>query len=102
MAVDVATGVTAGGERVIFGLNLSYSEDEIFWRSCRLSHNQRGLSGVRLVISGQHSCLVKALGRAVERVTQQRCRLRFAGDLLAHVPKGQADLAASAFPMIFA
>jgi len=102
MAVVVATGVTATGEREILGLDVGDSEDEVFWRSFLLSLKQRGLAGVQLVISDQHSGLVKALKRAFQGVAHQRCRVHFARNLLAHVPKGQAELVATAFRMIFA
>ncbi len=102
MAVIVATGVTATGEREILGLDVGDSEDEVFWRSFLLSLKQRGLAGVQLVISDQHSGLVKALKRAFQGVAHQRCRVHFARNLLAHVPKGQAELVATAFRMIFA
>jgi transposase-like protein len=102
MAVVVATGVTAAGEREILGLDVGDSEDEVFWRSFLLSLKQRGLAGVQLVISDQHSGLVKALKRAFQGVAHQRCRVHFARNLLAHVPKGQADYVAAAFRMIFA
>lgn len=102
MAVVVATGVTATGEREILGLDVGDSEDEVFWRAFLLSLKQRGLAGVKLVISDQHSGLVKALGRAFQGVAHQRCRVHFARNLLAHVPKGQADYVAAAFRMIFA
>ncbi len=102
MAVVVATGVTSAGEREILGLDVGDSEDEVFWRGFLLSLKQRGLGGVRLVISDQHSGLVKALGRAFQGVAHQRCRVHFARNLLAHVPKGQGDYVAAAFRMIFA
>mgnify|MGYP000123729554 CR=1 FL=1 len=102
MAVVVATGVTAKGEREILGLDVGDSEDEVFWRSFLLSLKQRGLAGVQLVISDQHSGLVAALNRPFQGVAHQRCRVHFARNLLAHVPKVQAELVATAFRMIFA
>ncbi|MCR1773330.1 IS256 family transposase, partial [Nocardioides daeguensis] len=102
MAVVVATGVTARGDREILGLDVGDSEDETFWRAFLLSLKQRGLGGVQLVISDQHAGLVAALSRAFQGVAHQRCRVHFARNLLAHVPKGQAELVASSFRMIFA
>ena len=102
MAVVVATGVTARGEREILGLDVGDSEDETFWRAFLLSLKQRGLGGVKLVISDQHAGLVAALSRAFQGVAHQRCRVHFARNLLSHVPKGQAELVASTFRMIFA
>jgi putative transposase len=102
MAVVVATGVTATGEREILGLDVGDSEDEVFWRGFLTSLKQRGLGGVRLVISDQHSGLVAALRRSFQGSAHQRCRVHFARNLLAHVPKAQADYVAAAFRTIFA
>ena len=102
MAVVVATGVTATGQREILGLDVGDSEDEVFWKGFMTSLKQRGLTGVRLVISDQHSGLVKALRRCFQGTAHQRCRVHFARNLLAHVPKGQGDYVAAAFRAIFA
>ena len=63
-AVVVATGVTADGRREVLGLDVADSEDGVFWRTFMTGLKQRGLGGVRLVISDQHSGLVAALRRA--------------------------------------
>ena len=63
MAVVVATGIAADGSREVLGLDVGDSEDETFWRGFLLSLRQRGLAGVQLVISDQHSGLVAALER---------------------------------------
>ncbi len=102
MAVVVATGVTATGQREILGLDVGDSEDEVFWRGFMTSLKQRGLGGVKLVISDQHAGLVKALRRCFQGVAHQRCRVHYARNLLAHVPKAQADYVAAAFRTIFA
>src|SRR4051794_57713 len=102
MAVVVATGVSATGEREILGLDVGDSEEEVFWRGFLTSLKQRGLGGVRLVISDQHAGLVKALRRCFQGAAHQRCRVHFARNLLAHVPKAQTDYVAAAFRTIFA
>jgi putative transposase len=102
MAVIVATGIAADGSREILGLDVGDSEDETFWRGFLTSLKQRGLGGVRLVISDQHAGLVKALRRCFQGAGHQRCRVHFARNLLAHVPKDKADMVASMFRMIFA
>jgi hypothetical protein len=61
MAVIVASGIAADGSREILGLDVGDSEDETFWRGFLTGLKQRGLGGVRLVISDQHAGLVKAL-----------------------------------------
>ena len=102
MAVVVATGVTAVGGREVLGLDVGDSEDEVFWRGFLRTLKQRGLSGVRPVISDQHAGLVAAMGRAFQRVGHQRCRVHFARNLLALVPKSHKDMVAAVFRTIFA
>jgi putative transposase len=81
MAVIVASGIAADGSREILGLDVGDSEDETFWRGFLTGLKQRGLGGVRLVISDQHAGLVKALKRCFQGVGHQRCRVHYA-DLL--------------------
>ncbi len=100
-AVVVATGVTADGGREMLGLDVGDSEDEVFWRAFLRSLKERGLSGTRLVISDQHAGLVAALGRVFQGVGHQRCRVHFAHNLLALVPKSRKDMAA-VFRTVFA
>ena len=96
MAVVVATGITAPARpREVLGLDVGDSpeirEDEAFWRGFLTALKQRGLTGVKLVVSDQHAGLVKALRRCLQGAAHQRCRVHFARNLLAHVPKSHAD-----------
>jgi len=102
MAVVVATGVTAIGGREVLGVDVGDSEDEVFWRGFLRTLKERGLAGVRLIISDQHAGLVAALGRVFQRVGHQRCRVHFARNLLALVPKSHKDMVAAVFRTIFA
>jgi transposase-like protein len=101
-AVVVATGVTEDGGREILGLDVGDSEDETFWRAFLTSLRDRGLTGVQLVISDQHAGLVKALTRCFAGAAHQRCRVHFARNLLALVPKSHKDMVAAVFRTIFA
>src|SRR5689334_11675846 len=102
MAVVVATGVTADGGREVLGLDVGDSEDEVFWRGFLSALKRRGLAGVRLAISDQHAGLVAALKRSFQGTAHQRCRVHFARNLLAHVPKTHTDMVAAVFRTIFA
>lgn len=101
-AVVVATGVTADGRREVLGLDVGDSEDELFWRGFLTGLKQRGLTGVRLVISDQHAGLVAAITRTLQGSSHQRCRVHFIRNVLAHVPKGEAEMVAAVFRTIFA
>ena len=102
MAAVIATGIRADGGREILGIDVGDSEDEVFWRAFLTDLKKRGLTGVRLVISDQHSGLVAALRRALQGVAHQRCRVHFARNLLALVPKTHMDMVAAVFRTIFA
>lgn len=101
-AVVVATAVTADGRREILGLDVGDSEDEVFWRGFLTALKGRGLGGVRLVISDQHAGLVAAIRRCFQGAGHQRCRVHYARNLLALVPKAQMDMVAAVFRTIFA
>ena len=64
-AVVVATGITAGGDREILGVDIGDSEDETFWTGFLRSLRARGLGGVRLVISDAHAGLRAAIRRVL-------------------------------------
>jgi transposase-like protein len=102
MAVVVATGITANGDREILGCDIGDSEDETFWRGILRSLRARGLGGVKLVISDQHAGLVAALTKSFQKASHQRCRVHFARNLLSLVPKSHTDMVATVFRTIFA
>jgi putative transposase len=101
-AVVVATGITAAGGREVLGVAVGDSEEETFWRAFLTDLKTRGLSGVRLVISDQHAGLVAALRRCFQGAAHQRCRVHFARNLLALIPKSHKDMVAAVFRTIFA
>jgi len=101
-AVVVATGITAEGTREVLGLDVGDSEDEVFWRGFLRSLKHRGLAGVRLVISDQHAGLTAAIRRCFQGAAHQRCRVHFARNLLAVIPKAHQDMVAALFRTVFA
>ena len=100
MAVVVATAVTADGGRESSEMDVGDSEDEVFWRGFLRTLKERGLHGVRLVISDQHAGLVGAFSRVLQGVGHQRCRVQ--RNLLALVPKSHKDMVAAVFRTAFA
>ena len=101
-AVVIATGVSASGHREILGIDVGDSENEVFWREFLRRLRARGLDGVRLVISDQHAGLVAAIGRCFQGAAHQRCRVHFARNLLAMIPKGHQAMVSAAFKTVFA
>ena len=101
IAAIIATGVNADGRREILGLGLGPSEAVTFWLGFLRSLQQRGLAGVKLVISDAHEGLKAAITQ-VFQASWQRCRVHFMRNCLAYVPKGQHSMAAAAIRTIFA
>ena len=64
VAVLVASGVDPDGHRKVLGVSISMSEQEVHWRTFLESLVKRGLRGVKLIISDDHSGL-KAARQAV-------------------------------------
>ena len=85
MAAVVATGLTADGNREVLGCDVGDSEG--FWQQFLGSLRDRGLTGVRLVISDAHRGLAAAADRWFQGAARQRCRVHFIRILLAVVPK---------------
>ena len=86
-AVVVATGVGTDGNREVLGLEVGDSEDEVFWTAFLRSLKDRGLDGVKLVISDAHAGLKKSIVRVFQGATWQRCKVHLMRNLLAHVPR---------------
>ncbi len=101
-AVVIATGITATGNREVLGVDIGDSEDETFWTRFLRSLRDRGLSGVRLVISDAHAGLKASIRKCFVGSSWQRCRVHYARNLLATVPKSHVEFVAAAFRSIFA
>jgi putative transposase len=86
-AILLALGVDPRGRRHVLGVSVSLSEAEIHWRTFLQSLTSRGMSGVRLIVSDDHSGL-KAARRAVfGGVPWQRCQFHLQQNAGAHVPR---------------
>jgi putative transposase len=101
-AVVIATGVTADGRREVLGFDVGDSEDGAFWTAFLRSLRARGLTGVQLVISDAHEGLKHAIRAVMLGAAWQRCRVHFLRNVLAQVPRGNAEMVAAAIRTIFA
>ena len=78
-AVLVASGITPQGERQVLGVSVSLSEHEIHWRTFLQGLKDRGMHGVKLVISDDHSGLGAARRAVLGSVPWQRCQAVYRG-----------------------
>lgn len=86
-AVLVASGITPEGERQILGVSVSLSEHESHWRDFLKSLKDRGLKGVKLVISDDHEGLGAARRAVFGSVPWQRCQFHLQQNAGAYLPK---------------
>jgi transposase-like protein len=95
-AVLIAVGVTLSGKRIILGVSISCSEQEVHWRAFLSSLIERGLSGVQLIISDAHSGLQAARRAVFGGVPWQRCQFHLQQNAQAYVPRQELKLEVAA------
>lgn len=86
-AVLVAVGVDLSGHRKVLGVSISLGEQEIHWRAFLESLLKRGLRGVKLVISDDHSGLKAARQAVLGGIPWQRCQFHLQQNAQAYVPR---------------
>jgi transposase-like protein len=92
LAVVIATGANLQGRREVLGFDVITAESEEGWAEFFKGLKERGLRGVKLVISDAHTGLKNAV-RKVLKVEWQRCKVHFYRNVLVHVPKrSQAEV----------
>src|SRR5919206_50544 len=102
LAVVIAIGVNASGQREVLGLDVGPSEDGAFWTQFLRSLVARGLRGVQLVTSDAHEGLKGAIAAVLQGASWQRCRVHFLRNLLALVPKAAQEMVAATIRTVFA
>jgi putative transposase len=86
-AVLLATGISPEGERQVLGVSVSLSEHETHWKAFLQGLKDRGMNGVKLVISDDHSGLGAARRAVLGSVPWQRCQFHLQQNAGAYVPK---------------
>lgn len=87
VAVLMAVGLNPEGKREILGVSVSLSEAEIHWRTFLESLTRRGLAGVELITSDDHSGLEKARLAVFGGVPWQRCQFHLQQNAQAYLPR---------------
>ena len=86
-AVLVAIGITADGKRRVLGVSVAFSEAEVHWRSFLESLIQRGLHGVKFIVSDDHAGLKAARRATLPSVPWQRCQFHLQQNAQAYVTR---------------
>ena len=86
-AVLVALGVNWEGQREVLSVELANRESKSSWKEFLLALKRRGLSGVSLIISDDHSGLKRAIAEVFPQSNWQRCYVHFLRNALDYVPR---------------
>jgi transposase-like protein len=89
VAVLVAIGVRSDGYREILGVVEGLKEDTESWRNFLRHLKQRGMQGVRLLVSDKCLGLVEAAGEFYPEATWQRCMVHWYRNVMSVVPRNK-------------
>ena len=86
VSVLTAIGVDPEGFRRILGVAEGHKEDKAGWLGFLKHLKERGLTGVRLIISDACLGLVEAMAEVFPEADWQRCAVHFYRNVFSHVP----------------
>ena len=89
MALYISIGVNSKGIRQILSMDIYNSEDEIDWNNFFYKLQERGLSGVKLVISDGHKGIMKSVKESFPGSLWQYCHFHFLKNLRKTMGKDQ-------------
>jgi transposase-like protein len=102
VSVLVAIGVGADGFREILGVAEGAKEDKESWTSFLRNLKERGLKGVRLIVSDKCLGLVESLADFYPEALWQRCVVHFYRNVFSLVPSGKVREVATMLKAIHA
>jgi putative transposase len=101
MALLVCVGVDEEGFREVLAVEVAGSEKGAAYASLLRGLIDRGLSGVRLVISDDHEGIKAAVASELPGAQWQRCVVHFERNVLSHVPRSAMAEVAQDLKAIF-
>ena len=102
VSVLAAIGVDSDGYRRILGVSEGYKEDKAGWLGFLKELKERGLTGVRLMISDACLGLVESIAEVFPDADWQRCAVHFYRNVFSHVPRGKVREVAAMLKAIHA
>jgi putative transposase len=86
-ALFIVAGIRDDGLREILGTKLADSEDSLFWEDIFEDLKERGLRGVKLIVSDGHKGIQKAVRESFIGSSWQMCHVHLIRQALKKVPK---------------
>lgn len=82
-----AIGVDPSGHRSILGVCVTMKEAEVYWREFLNSLKNRGLHGVKYIVSDAHEGLVSAIRKCFKSSVWNRCHVHLQRNAGSYVPR---------------
>jgi len=101
MALLACVGVDEEGFREVLAVEVAGSEKGAAYASLLRGLIDRGLSGVRLVVSDDHEGIKSAVAAEMPGVEWQRCQVHFERNVLSHIPANEMSEVAEDLKAIF-
>jgi putative transposase len=99
----VAYGVGVHGHRQLLAVTIGAEESEASWSDLLAQLNERGLSGVQLVVADAHAGLARAVRHHLPEAPLQRCCVHLQRNVVAKAPqKLRARLAKAVWQVFLA
>jgi len=86
-AILIAIGIDDQGKRSVLGVSCKLSEAEVHWRQFLESLQNRGLHGLKAIVSDDHAGLKAAIAARFSGLLWQRCQFHLQRNAMALVPK---------------
>lgn len=86
-ALMIAYAVSDDGIKEIIGFGVYKNESKETWNDFLKSLKNRGLKGVRIIISDAHEGIIYAISKQFPEVAWQRCQFHFSRNILEKVPQ---------------
>ena len=86
MSALLAYAVGPDGHRRLLGITMGVEESEDSWSELLKQLQERGLSGVELVIADEHAGLAAAVRHYLPEARRQRCTVHLQRNVMAKVP----------------
>jgi putative transposase len=101
MALLACVGVDEEGFREVLAVEVAATEKGVAYASLLRGLIDRGLSGVRLVVSDDHEGIKAAVAAEMPGVEWQRCAVHFERNVLSYVPADEMSEVAEDLKAIF-
>lgn len=101
MAILLVCGVSESGQRDVLAIEPMLEESRDSYARLFSGLQERGLSGVSLIVSDAHAGLVSAIQHSFPGVSWQRCKVHFMRNILLHVPHREKDRFAAQLKLIW-